>query len=50
MDFELPDEKLEPPKEKQVCKHCGNDTFRLYITIIIDDARMYCAVCGEFHY
>jgi hypothetical protein len=50
MDFELPNEKLEPPEEKQVCRQCGNDTFRLYIKIIIDDARMYCAECGEFHY
>jgi hypothetical protein len=23
------------------------DAFRVYITIIIDDARLYCAKCGE---
>jgi uncharacterized Zn finger protein len=50
MDFEFPNEQQEPAEEKQVCRNCGNDTFRLYIKIIIDDARMYCAECGEFHY
>jgi hypothetical protein len=50
MDFELPDEQLEPAEEKLVCRNCGNDTFRIYIKIIIDDARMYCAECGEFNY
>jgi hypothetical protein len=50
MDFELPNEQMEPAEERQVCRKSGNDTFRLYIRIIIDDARMYCAACGEFHY
>jgi ribosomal protein S27AE len=49
MDFEFPNEQQEPAEEKQVCVHCGNDTFRLFITLFIDDARMYCAKCGEFH-
>jgi transcription initiation factor TFIIIB Brf1 subunit/transcription initiation factor TFIIB len=48
MDWELPNEQHEPAEEKQVCRNCGNDTFRLYIKIIIDDARMYCAKCGNF--
>jgi len=43
-----PKEKKEKPKDKVNCKKCGNDTFRAYITLIIDDARLYCAKCGEF--
>ena len=40
-------EKNETSEEKQVCQKCGNDTFRVYIKIVIDDARLYCAKCGE---
>lgn len=40
-------EKDEDPKEKIVCNTCGNDMFRVYITIIIDDARLYCTKCGK---
>jgi ribosomal protein L37E len=40
-------EKDENPEEKVVCKTCGNDTFRVYITTIIDDARLYCTKCGK---
>jgi len=40
-------EKNEPAEEKQVCQKCGADIFRVYIRIIIDDARLYCAKCGE---
>lgn len=40
-------EKDENPEEKMICKTCGNDTFRVYITIIIDDARLYCTKCGK---
>lgn len=40
-------EKSENPKEKMTCTHCGNDTFRVYITIVIDDARLYCSKCGK---
>lgn len=47
-DFDFVEkEEDEPVKEKQVCQKCGNDTFRVYIKIIIDDARLYCAKCGE---
>jgi ribosomal protein L37E len=49
MDWESPTEKDEQPEEKLVCKKCGNDTFRVYITIIIDDARLYCTKCGEYY-
>jgi ribosomal protein S27AE len=45
--WEAPKEKDEPAEEKQVCQKCGNDTFRVYIKIIIDDARLYCTKCGE---
>jgi ribosomal protein L37E len=41
-------EKKEKKQEKVICEKCGNDTFRIYITLIIDDARLYCANCGEY--
>lgn len=40
-------EEEENIKEKAICKECGNDSFRVYVTIIIDDARLYCSKCGE---
>jgi len=49
MGWNRPDEKKEKPEEKEICKKCGNDTFRVYIKVIIDDARLYCAKCGEYH-
>ncbi|MBI4647514.1 MAG: hypothetical protein HY738_13225 [Bacteroidia bacterium] len=30
-----------------ICEKCGNDSFRVYIKIIIDDAEIICAKCGE---
>ena len=48
MDWESRLEKEEPPKEELFCKKCGNDTFHVYIQVIIDDARLYCAKCGEY--
>jgi|GEM_PF-1488281 len=47
MKRKTPNEKNESVKEKQFYKKCGNDTFRVYIKIIIDNARLYCAKCGE---
>jgi ribosomal protein S27AE len=49
MAWKEPNEKEEPSNEKQLCQYCGSDTFRIYIKIIIDDARLYCAKCGKFH-
>ena len=49
MKWSAPSEKEEQADEKQQCQSCGNDTFRVYIKIIIDDARLYCAKCGEFY-
>jgi hypothetical protein len=46
-NWEPPTEETEPTEEKQICGKCGNDSFRVYIKIIIDDARLYCARCGE---
>lgn len=34
-------------KDKVICDHCGNDTFKVYIRIIIDDARLFCSKCGK---
>ena len=48
MDWKEPSEEDDPTNEKQICKNCGNDTFRVYIRIIIDDARLYCAKCGKY--
>ena len=47
MEWEALVEKNELAEEKQVCKKYGNDTFRVYIKLLIDDARLYCAKCGE---
>ena len=41
-------EQNEKPEHKQICKHFGNEIFRIYITTFIDDARLYCAKCGKF--
>lgn len=38
------EEKAEDFADKCVCE-CGNDSFRVYITTIIDDARLYCNKC-----
>jgi hypothetical protein len=48
METLSPKEKKEKSQEKVICEKCGNDTFRVYITVIIDDARLYCAKCGEY--
>jgi hypothetical protein len=49
-NWEPPTEETETAEEKQVCRKCGNDSFRVYVKIIIDDARLYCAKCGEPFY
>jgi hypothetical protein len=41
-------ESTQNPNEKMICDTCGNDSFRVYITVFIDDARLYCARCGEY--
>ena len=46
--WEQPIEKEEQGSEKQICVKCGNDTFRVYIKVIIDDASLYCSQCAEF--
>ena len=33
-------------EDKVICK-CGNDTFKVYIKVIIDDAELVCAKCGN---
>ena len=40
-------EQREAEKNRCKCDECGNETFRVYITNIIDDARLYCELCGE---
>jgi hypothetical protein len=49
MKLQLLKETKEPKNEKLVCKKCGNETFRVYIKVFVDDARLYCAKCGEFY-
>lgn len=46
-EWVTPQEKDELIEEKQVCQKCENDTFRVYVKIIIDNARLYFAKCGE---
>jgi hypothetical protein len=41
------EEKQEPKKDLMICKFCGNASWRVYITVIIDDARCYCTKCGK---
>jgi DNA-directed RNA polymerase subunit RPC12/RpoP len=43
-------EANQDPNEKYICEKCGNDTFRVYMKIIVDDARLYCTRCGEAFY
>jgi len=44
--MELKDENNEYKDEKIICK-CGSDKFKVYITTIIDDARLYCVKCKK---
>ena len=48
MTWTPPKEADEPKEEKVICNKCRNDTFRVYVKIIIDDARLYCTKCGKF--
>lgn len=34
-------------QEKSICTYCGNDSFKVFIRIIIDDAVLFCAKCGK---
>ncbi len=47
MHWHPPKETDQPIEEKIVCEKCGNDTFRVYCRIIIDEARLFCAKCGD---
>jgi hypothetical protein len=39
-------EKNERQENKVICG-CGCDQWRIYTTVIIDDARLYCIKCGK---
>ncbi len=39
-------ENSELYNDKQICEKCGSENFRIYISNIIDDARIYCSVCN----
>lgn len=41
------EENMERKNEKVICSKCKNDTWKVYIRMIIDDARLYCACCGQ---
>lgn len=36
----------EDINEKQICPRCNNGTYRAYISICVDDVRLYCTKCG----
>ena len=44
---DIENESLIDVEEKEICKYCKNDSFRVYIKIIIDDARLFCSKCGK---
>lgn len=46
-EYNLARESREQINDKIICEECGNDAFRVYVTVIIDDARLYCAKCGH---
>lgn len=37
-------------EHKHVCDKCGNDSWRVYIKIVIDDAELICTKCGNHWY
>ncbi len=47
----IPDPKIEKitisESDKCVCEYCGNDTFKVYIKVIIDDAELICSKCNK---
>jgi len=40
-------ESNESITNKLLCEKCGFDSFRVYIDVIIDDARLYCLRCNN---
>ena len=44
---DIENESLIDIEEKEICKYCKNDSFRVYIKVIIDDARLFCSKCGK---
>ncbi|MBC8428509.1 hypothetical protein H8D04_01355 [bacterium] len=38
--------KNEKEENKAICEECNGSEFNVYITVIIDDARLYCTNCG----
>lgn len=40
-------ENKEQPANLVICEKCSGRQFKVYITTIVDDARLYCAKCGH---
>jgi len=40
-------ELQEDENDLMECSNCGCSEWRVYITIIIDDARLYCSNCNQ---
>lgn len=43
----LTEQELSNKGTKITCDNCGCDSFRVYITVIIDDAELFCSNCGH---
>ena len=39
-------ENSELYNDKQICEKCGNENFRVYVSAILNDARIYCSACN----
>lgn len=51
IQIERTDREIEEKEnERMTCSECGHGEFRVFITTIIDDARLYCTLCGHDHF
>ena len=49
MNMSKTKKELKEKSDSKVICSCGSDSFRIYIDVIIDDARLYCSICGKEH-
>lgn len=39
-------ENSELYNDKQICEKCGGENFRVYVSVSLEDARVYCSSCN----